>query len=284
MIHDDTICLLGEGPLWHPERSQLYWFDILGKRLHTREDAATRSWRFGDHCSAAGWVDRDHLLVASERALFLFDLAAGTSEPLLELEADNPVTRSNDGRADPQGGFWIGTMGKKAEDQAGSIWRYYRGELRRIVPGVTITNAICFAPDGLTAYWTDTAVGRIMAQRVDEATGWPVGEPELFLDLSDGYHPDGAVIDSSGTFWNAQWGHGAVIGWDPAGRVVERFEFPARQTTCPAFGGDGLSTLFCTSASVGIAQSDIAEAPLQGQTFAVETGYRGQAEHQVILG
>lgn len=284
MIYDDTICLLGEGPLWHPERGQLFWFDILGKRMHSRIDGATRTWRFADHCSAAGWVSRTELLVASERELVLLDLETGRSEPLVELEADNPLTRSNDGRADPHGGFWIGTMGKKSEEKAGSIWRYYRGELRRIVPEVTITNAICFAPDGRTAYWTDTKVGRIMAQRLAEADGWPTGEPELFLDLSDGFHPDGAVVDSEGRFWNAQWGQGEVVGWDTSGRIVERIAFPARQTTCPAFGGEGLTTLFCTSAAVGIAQPEIADAPQQGQTFAAETGYRGQAEHRVILG
>ena len=110
MIFDDTRCELGEGPLWHPLRQQLFWFDILGKRLHTKG----QHWDFDDHVSAAGWIDHDTLIVASSRALMTFDIITGDTEHLCDLEADNPVTRSNDGRADPQGGFWIGTMGMDA--------------------------------------------------------------------------------------------------------------------------------------------------------------------------
>ena len=131
-VHDETPCALGEGPLWHPERGQLFWFDIVGKRLHTREEGNTRTWQFEDHVSAAGWVSRNELLIASERELFLFDAETAEARHVCALEADNPVTRSNDGRADPWGGFWIGTMGKNAEPKAGAIYRCYRGELRRL--------------------------------------------------------------------------------------------------------------------------------------------------------
>ena len=114
-VFDATPCELGEGPLWHLERNQLFWFDIIGMRLHAREGDETRTWQFGEHVSAAGWIDRDRLLIASETALFSFDLGTGRHETVCPLEADEPRTRSNDGRADPWGGFWIGTMGKAAD-------------------------------------------------------------------------------------------------------------------------------------------------------------------------
>ena len=89
-----------------------------------------------------GWIDEDRLLVASETALWVMDLESGDRDHVTALEADNPVTRSNDGRADPWGGFWIGTMGKAAEPGRSAIWRYYRGEMRRLFPGLTITSQI----------------------------------------------------------------------------------------------------------------------------------------------
>ena len=113
-VHDSTICALGEGPLWHPLREQLYWFDIIRYRLHTREGDRTKTWQFDEHVSAAGWVDEERFLIASETKLFLFNVETGQSEDVFPLEADNRATRSNDGRADPFGGFWIGTMGKAA--------------------------------------------------------------------------------------------------------------------------------------------------------------------------
>ncbi len=134
MIHDDRPCELGEGPLWHPERNQLFWFDILSQRLLTRTAEGPLAWAFPHRVSAAGWVDRDRLLIASEVALSLFDLATGQATPVVSLEADTPATRSNDGRADPQGGFWIGTMGKRAEPGAGAIYRFYRGSCGGYIP------------------------------------------------------------------------------------------------------------------------------------------------------
>lgn len=279
-LHDDTICLLGEGPLWHPERGELLWFDILGRTLHRKG----QHWRFDSFVSAAGWVDRDRLLIATDSALVLFDLGTGTSERLCGLEADNPVTRCNDGRADPQGGFWIGTMGIEAEPEAGGIYRYYKGELRALYPRISIPNSICFAPDGRTAYWADTPRRQIMAQRLAEGDGWPVGDPVVHVDLTGtDLNPDGSVVDAAGTLWNAQWGAGRIAGYDTAGAEVATIPLPAAQITCPAFGGPDMETLFATSAACGQPQAHLAAHPETGRTFAVQAGARGQAEHRVIL-
>jgi sugar lactone lactonase YvrE len=279
VIYDDTICLLGEGPLWHPQRNQLFWFDILGRRLHTKG----QHWGFDSFVSAAGWVDDTSLLIASATALSLFNLTTGSSDIITPLEADNPLTRSNDGRADPFGGFWIGTMSIQELAGAGSIYRYYKGELRRLYSGITVTNAICFAPDATTAYYSDTSTQTIMAQRLD-TQGWPTGVPKIHIDLRGTSHfPDGAVVDAAGNLWNAHWGSARVATYDPTGKFLFATDFQASQTTCPAFGGPDLSTLFCTSAAVGLSQSHIADHPASGRTFAVQTTHKGQPEHCVIL-
>lgn len=273
MIFDETQCALGEGPLWHPIRQELFWFDILGHRLHSKN----KNWQFDTYVSAAGWVDADTLFIASATALLRFTISTGTHEEVCPLEANNPVTRSNDGRADPQGGFWIGTMGIDAQDGAGAIYRYYQGELRQLFAPITISNAICFAPDGNTAYFTDTPTQLIMRVALDK-DGWPLGDPVLHIDLAGtDYRPDGAVVDAKGNLWSAQWGSGRVAGYDPNGQFLESFSFAARQTSCPAFGGPDLKTLYCTSAAVGLEGAD------QGKTFAVHTNHIGQKEHQVIL-
>lgn len=277
MIYDDTICTLGEGPLWHPERSELFWFDILSSRLHRRG----QHWQFDEHISAAGWVSKDQMMIASQSALSLFTISTGALETLCPLEADKPDNRSNDGRADPYGGFWIGTMGFDAQVRSGAIYRYYRGELRTLFPHITVSNAICFAPDGGHAYFTDTPTKQIMRVALDPVDGWPVGDPEIWLDLTGTqWNPDGAVIDSQGHFWNAQWGGHRVACYDRHGQLVEAIGFGATQISCPAFGGANLDMLYCTSAAIGL---DNSINPHQGKTFAAQTRARGQAEHRVIL-
>lgn len=278
-VFDSTRCDLGEGPLWHPLRQQLFWFDINVHRLHTRQGDDTRTWQFDEYVSAAGWVDDIRLVIASETGLSLFDIDTGAQQPLCKIEADNPATRSNDCRADPQGGFWFGTMGKNKEFQAGAIWRFFRGELRQLFADITITNAICFAPSGDLAYFTDTPTGKVWRQALD-GDGWPKGDPEQFLNLApETYRPDGAVVDMQGDLWIAQYGHGAVVRFGADGTEKEIFAVPGKCTTCPAFGGPDLTTLYVTTARQNLADP----APEDGQTFQLRVDAKGQQEHRVIL-
>ncbi len=282
-LFDDRICALGEGPLWHPERGQLFWFDIIGKRMLSRDESGPLEWAFDAHVSAAGWTGRDTLLIASETRLLRFDLGTGAQETLCELEADNPDTRSNDGRADPKGGFWIGTMGKTAAKGQGRIYRYFAGELRCIVRDLSIPNAIAFAPSGDLGYFADSAERKVWRMALDR-DGWPKGAPEPFLHMGgDGPEPDGAVVDARGTLWLSEWGGARVRAWDASAQVVASIDLPAPQPTCPAFGGEGLSTLHVTSATAGMGEDARGRFPQSGMTFAFPTDARGQAEHQVLV-
>jgi len=140
-VFDSGVCSLGEGALWHPTRNQFFWFDINNNALFSQEEGTRIRWDFDAHVTAAGWVNEDQLMIAHETSLLLFNLKSRESEKIVDLEAYDPITRSNDGRADPWGGFWIGTMGKKLEKDAGAIYRYYRGELRTLYTPWTIPNA-----------------------------------------------------------------------------------------------------------------------------------------------
>ena len=276
---DNRSCFLGEGALWHPLRQQFFWFDVLEGRLLSRDASGALEWRLGRIASAAGWVDENRLLIATETGLTVLDLTSGAQTPLVAIEAESPATRCNDGRADRQGGFWLGTMGKAAEPRAGTIWRWHRGSLRPLVEGVTIPNAICFAADGRTAFYTDTPTAQVWRQPLDP-DGWPEGERSLYLDLApQGLHPDGAVIDSSGAFCVACWGAGAVLRFDPQGRLLGRIPVGGRHSSCPALGGPDLDQLLVTTAREGIADPD----PAQGQTWLVPAPVPGLPEPRVLL-
>lgn len=278
MIFDARPCELGEGALWHPVRQELFWFDILNRTLHSK----ARSWSFAEMVSAAGWISADELLIASETGLFRFHLVTGERQPVASV--GSPATRSNDGRADRQGGFWFGTMGRRAEKGVGAIWRWHGGEVRQLFPGITIPNSICFTPDGTAAHFSDTAEGKVMKVALDPA-GWPKGEPVLWHDFArSGLNPDGAVIDAEGRFWNAQWGEGRVAAYGPDGAFLQAVETTgAPQSSCPAFGGTDLKTLFVTTALEHMDAEARAKHPASGQVFAFEGVAKGLPEPQVIL-
>lgn len=274
-------CELGEGPLW--DGTHLWFVDILAPAMYRVNPAGDTldQWEGARAASAIARTTREAMLVATEADLLLFDPEAQSAETLCELEADQPETRSNDGRADRQGGFWIGTMGKAAEPGAGALYRYYKGELRCLRRGVSIPNAICFSPDGREAYFADSAQGTIWRWMLGP-DGWPLGAPVTFWQSEvEGEAPDGAVVDVNGALWVAIWGGARVQRITPDGVAREQVALPVPQPSCPALTPQG--RMFVTTARQGLSDAQLAEAPLSGALFEVQLPVRAPEEPRVIL-
>lgn len=282
----DSQCALGEGPFWHAVRQQLFWFDINNQILfaaHADGEVQNR-WHFDETVAAAAIIDDATLALASETGLKRFDLVTGDMEHLIDIERDVPANRTNDSRVHPSGAFWIGTMVKDEGPKDGAVYHYRAGVLTKIISNVAIPNATCFSPDGRTAYWTDTPDQKILKCTVDPETGMPVGEWELFADVSEhrGY-PDGAVVDSAGYLWNARWGGSCVIRYAPDGSIDRIIEVPVSQVTCPAFGGKDLKRLFLTSANKTMSAEQLAAEKVAGGVFYIDLDVAGQPEPKIKL-
>ncbi|WP_181454246.1 SMP-30/gluconolactonase/LRE family protein [Halomonas sp. SL1] len=279
-------CELGEGPQWHAASGRLVWCDILGQRLHWLEveSGETGTIELDHMASLAAPLDDGGMLVVGEDRLSRLDLASGAIERLMGFEGDNAVTRSNDARVDRHGSLWLSSMGKGAESGAGSLYRLHRGELSRLRSGLTIPNAICFSPRGEHAHFADTARGIVYRWALD-AEGWPVGEPEPWVDFTQREgNPDGAVIDAEGAMWLALWGAGKVVRLDREGREIGAIVLPTSQPSCPAFGGPGLASLYITTAREGMSAEQRAREPGAGDLFVAELAVRGLAEPTLRLG
>lgn len=265
-VFDHRICGLGEGVLWHAEREELFWVDIPERRVLCAGIAGQREHRFEEMVSALGIIDREHLLLASESGLHKLAIADWSRELLVGIEADDADTRSNDGRTDPWGGFWIGTMSKSAQDGAGKIYRYYKGELRVLIDSISIPNGHCFDRQRSLAYLTDSKSRQTWRIPLDD-DGWPCGEREIFLDNdASGVTIDGAIVDRHGNLFCAIYNGGAVWKMSPDGEMLEELSANTPLTTCPAFGGPNWSDLFVTTGAIGLDPAD-ADAIQHGVTL-----------------
>lgn len=280
-VVDHRRCQIGEGPFWHPLRQQLFWLDIQNATLLSKYQDQDLEWKFDELISALGWIDKTTLLIVSETGFWQFDIQSGEHQVMCSLESEDPLNRANDGRADPYGGFWVGTMSKTVEAGKGAIYRFYRGEVRQLFDRLSIPNSICFSPDGAYAYFTDSLVRKIMRQPLD-GHGWPVGQADVFLDFSrEPFLPDGSVVDQDGALWNAQWGAGRVVRYLPTGEASNIIKTAGLHSSCPAFGGKDFNTLYITTALEGITNPDAD----QGKLYRLEgLEFKGLAEHQVLLG
>jgi sugar lactone lactonase YvrE len=281
----ETRCLLGEGPAYDAASDTAWWFDILEKRLHEAAlaDGAVRVHTLPFMASALGFIDDARQLVAADDGLYVRSLQDGRLTLAVPLEAGNPATRSNDGRAHPSGAFWIGTMGRRAEPGAGAIYAFRAGELTQLFAGITIPNAICFSPDGATGYFTDTPSNVLCRVPLDPATGLTAGPPETLLVHGGPGGLDGAVVDAEGRIWCAIWGGACLHAYSPDGELVRRVAVPARQPSCPVFAGAGFTRVLVTSAYEHMDEAARAADANHGRTFLLDVGATGRPEPRVRL-
>ena len=273
-LYVDARCLLGEGIVWDVRRRALLWTDIERSTLWLHAGAGSRSWRVPDRLGSFALCASGRVLLALAKGLFLADIdsAAGPdlpAQPLAPVEHKVPRTRTNDGRTDRSGNFVFGTFNEAEDGPAGSFYQYSaRHGLRRLdLGGVTIANSICFSRDGRTMYFCDSPLGRIMRCDYDAANA-RVGHVREFVRFgpADGL-PDGSVIDEEDCLWNAAWGVGKVRRYSPDGRVLHEIQIPAKNATCPAFGGEALCDLFVTSSRQEMTEQELAEIPHAGGVY-----------------
>lgn len=285
----DGCNVLGECVLWCERTGRVLWTDIERSVLyaHTVATGDTRSWPMPERlCSFALTASDDRLLVGLASGLGFFYFASGAVTRIVDVEADVPTTRLNDGRCDRQGRFVFG-MFNQAENPKAPIGGYYRLNLdltleRLPLGGVAIANSICFAPDGRTMYHADSATGAIHARDYDPATG-AIGEARVFVvaGAAPG-DPDGSAIDADGCLWSARWGAGQVIRFTPDGKVERVVELDAMQPSCPAFGGPHLNVLYVTTARVGLSDAQVDAHPQSGGLFQTALDIRGLPESRFL--
>lgn len=276
----DSRCELGEGPFWHPLLERLFWFDILNQTMLSAgtDGHIVDRITFKDTVSAGAVIDKDSLAIAQSGALLRYDFATDSTSVIAEIDGDVPTNRTNDSRVDRSGGFWIGTMGRKAEAGVGGVYQYRAGQTTKVIENIRIPNSICFSPDGRTVYFTDSGK-MIIKCPTDPATGLPIGPWEDFFTMEGPGGADGSVVDSEGYLWNARWGGGKVIRISPDGKLDKVVEVPGvSQVSCPAFGGRDLKTLYITTAREHMTPEEIEREPHAGSVFAVELDVPGIAE------
>lgn len=276
----DSRCELGEGPFWHPLLERLFWFDILNQTMLSAgtDGHIVDRITFKDTVSAGAVIDKQSLAIAQSGALLRYDFATDTTSVIAEIEGDVPTNRTNDSRVDRAGGFWIGTMGRKAEAGVGGVYQYRAGQTTKVIESIRIPNSICFSPDGRTAYFTDS--GKMIVKcATDPVTGLPIGPWEDFFTMEGPGGADGSVVDSEGYLWNARWGGGKVIRISPHGKLDKVVEVPGvSQVSCPAFGGNDLKTLYITTAREHMTPEQLEREPHAGSVFAVALDVPGIAE------
>jgi sugar lactone lactonase YvrE len=261
--------------MWDARSGRIAWVDILSRRVHLT-DSATGATETIDTPLDVGAIApraKGGFVAALQDGFWV--IGDGPARRIATIPEARSGLRFNDGKCDPAGRFWAGTM---AYDQAAGAASLYRldadGLSTRVIDGVTISNGLDWSIDGSTMYYVDSPLQRIDAFDYAPDTG-EIADRRIAIQVApDAGTPDGLTVDAEGGIWIALWGGGAVHRYLD-GRLERVIQLPVSQPTSCAFGGAELDELYVTSAWEGLSDTDRRAQPLAGALFRIRTGIRG---------
>lgn len=277
---------LGESPVWHPRERALYYCDIPGRALHRFDphSGALRHWDFDTEVASLAPKMDGTLLLAMRDGLWRLDPASGERARLAAPPYDPAHERFNDGKCDPQGRLWVGTIYEPRDPALASLYCYSQGTLARRLGGVTVLNGLAWSPSGRTMYWSDTKAHTIYAADFDPAGG-EMSRQRVFASFATkqpgqalatyGGRPDGAAMDAEGCYWVAMFEGQRLLRLSPDGAVIREVVLPVRCPTMPCFGGPDLKTIYVTTAREHRSAAELIEQPYAGCVLALDVNVPG---------
>ena len=275
----DAHAQVGEGPLWDEERQVLYWVDILSSLLYIYDPATgeNRALDVGQHVGTVVTRASGGLMLAVREGFASFDLETQELTLIANPEAHITGNRFNDGKCDPAGRFWAGTMAYESPSNQGSLYRLDTDlSVHKIFGDVAISNGIIWSLDRTTMYYIDTLRKNVRAFDYADDTG-DISNERVIINVPEEIGmPDGMAIDSEGMLWVAHYGGSCVSRWNPnTAQLLLRIDLPVTQVTACAFGGPDLDILFITSAAQELDAAELDRQPLAGGLFSIKTPYQG---------
>lgn len=276
----DYKCLLGEGPVWDADRNTICWIDILSGKIHEYSflDLSHKIHHVRQTIGSLAICESGDFVAALKDGFAFIERKNGEVKMIVNPEQHLANNRFNDGKCDPAGRFWAGTMSLTEDKGAGSLYVLENNHTySKKMEGVTISNGMAWSSDQKQLFYIDTPSMKVSAFDYDVINGSISNRRTVIqIEESDGY-PDGMTIDSEGMLWIAHWNGWQVSRWNPAnGEKLLSIKLPVAKVTSCTFGGDNLTDLFITTAQVGLAQNELLDQPLAGSLFVIRhCGFAG---------
>lgn len=274
----DAKAILGEGPVWRADANDLIWVDIERAKVccFNPSTGQNKSWDVGEKVGLAVPSRKGDLILGTTVGLARLDINSGDVSPIIDPEKDFPNNRFNDGKVDPEGRLWAGTMGLDEAPNVGSLYRLNRNlSTDKLFDNVSISNGMAWTADQKSFYYIDSPTRQIAVFDCDMDLG-VVSNRRVAFELPEGMgYPDGMCIDNDGMLWVALWQGWGVARFDPSGELLCKIDIPVERVTSCCFGGDNWDELFITTASRDLDEAGRLKQPQAGGIFMCRPNVSG---------
>ena len=283
---------LGESPFWHPHEQMLYWVDIPSQCIHRCNIfmGSVESWAMPSEPGCIAPAESGGLVMALRDGIYRAQVWGGALIKLAAAQHDAATTRFNDGKADPAGRFWAGTIYEPRTQANAGLYMLQAHALQEKISNATTANGLAWSPDATIVYWADTPTHTVRAWDWDISSSamtgerifkqWPAKPPGWqFGAGAYGGRPDGAAVDAEGNYYIAMFEGARLCKLSPAGVELASIDVPALCPTMPCFGGVDLKTLYVTTASYKRSDAELQAYPLSGCVLSMQVDVPGLPVH-----
>lgn len=263
--------ILGEGPGYDSRSGSWFWVDIKTGSLFLYDPSTGKleEIQTGQYLGAAVPSGNEGYIAALSTGIYH---CGKEGLKLINRPAElNDNFRLNDGKCDPHGRFWFGTIALFKPAPKGWLFRLDPdGSCHPMLSPVGVSNGLAWSLDGKTMYYTDTAERATDAFDYDMDQG-TISNRRRIMKYNEGY-PDGMTIDAEGKLWIALWGGSKILRFEPdTGKILMEIRIPATNVSSCSFVGENLDQLLITSSGEGF------DNPLEGRVFIARPGPCGTA-------
>ncbi|MFA9459142.1 SMP-30/gluconolactonase/LRE family protein [Halalkalibacter sp. AB-rgal2] len=275
----DAKATLGESPSWDEKLQVLYWVDIIEKKcfIYDPSNHHQKTLQLGQMVGAVAPNESGGLITALESGFYFYNSEANTTEFISNPEEGINENRFNDGKCDPAGRFWAGTMSLKGHKEKGALYCLEPNlSSTKKLDHISISNGLAWSPDNQYMYYIDTPTQRVVRFNYDITNGQVTNQTEIITIEKSTGSPDGMTIDQEGMLWIAHWGGAKISRWNPtSGEHLLDIPIPALNVTSCVFGGQDLTDLYITTARMNDEQYEHA-----GGLFRIKTNIQGSPTHR----
>ncbi len=270
--------ILGEGTLWIKEQNSIYFVDIKRKKILSLniKNKKKKIIKLNKEIGFLAHIKKNIFILGLQGELRITNLQSNKVIKSIKIENDLKLNRINDGKTDPEGKLWFGTMDNLERNiENGSLYCLDNNlNLTKVDSKYIITNGPAFI-NSQNFYHTDSRKKTIYKIKINKKL--KIIKKIVFKKFTKKMgSPDGMTLDNKNNLWVCHFNGACISVFNKKAKKIHQINLPAKNITNCTFGGKNNTELFVTSARKSMNKEDLKKYEYSGSLFYLKTNTKGK--------